>query len=512
MTSSSSPEPGRSLADAYKLLQLLDLVTVSIRSVIRAWAAPAPRTIGIAGDENLASWELFQAQRTLLSATGVLTELIANPSSRLLEVSSQYNESRALHIVAGLRVPDLLAEGSDSVGRGLHVEEISKRVGIESRKLSRLLRCLCSIHILQETQTNVFANSRISAALVGNEPLRAYIMLFGFDLYTASDHLPRTMLDPGKGKSYDVVNTAFQSAVDTSKPRWEWLEEKIPAQELLSPMGQGYPGAFGPDTQVAVKSKDSEGLVKRPELATFGLAMLGGGRVTGTAHLFDFPWADLGEGLVVDVGGGVGGFCLQLSHLYPSLRFIIQDRAPVLEQAKAAVWPKENPEAVESGRVSFVAHDFFIENPVKGADIYWLRYIIHDWSDDYCVRILAAIRAAMAPQSRILICDQVMNTTLGSAQITPAPAPLPANYGSFTRWSHQRDITMMSIINGIERTPAEFGQIIEKAGLVISKIYACRSQVSLVECVLPGALCEESVNGKAAESTAYKAADVNGTA
>ena len=33
----------------------------------------------------------------------------------------------------------------------------------------------------------------------------------------------------------------------------------------------------------------------------------------------------------------LGGFCLQLSQLYPKLRFVVQDRAPVLEQAKHAV-------------------------------------------------------------------------------------------------------------------------------------------------------------------------------
>lgn len=280
------PAPQRPLADAHKLLQLLDLVSGSIRSVIAAWASPASGTTNPAGTENLASWDLFQAQRTLLSATGLLTELVTDPSSRLLEVSSQYNESRALHIAAGLRVPDLLAEGTERGRNGLAVEELGTKVGIEPRKLSRLLRCLCSIHVFQETQPNVFANNGISAALVGNEPLRAYIMLFGFDLYTASDRLPRTLLDPKRGQSYDVDSTAFQSAVGTTKPRWEWLEGRIPAQELLDPSGQGYPGAFGPDVQIALDSEDTDGLVKRPEHATFGLAMLGGGRVTGTAHLF----------------------------------------------------------------------------------------------------------------------------------------------------------------------------------------------------------------------------------
>ena len=92
----------------------------------------------------------------------------------------------------------------------------------------------------------------------------------------------------------------------------------------------------------------------------------------------------------------------------------------------------------------------------------------------------------MARTSRVLIAEQVMNTTLGCPEIKAAPQPLPANYGSFTRYSHQRDLTMMGIINGIERTPAEFKAIIERAGLNLSKIHKCRSQVSLIECVLPG--------------------------
>jgi len=47
-----------------------------------------------------------------------------------------------------------------------------------------------------------------------------------------------------------------------------------------------------------------------------------------------------------------------------------------LIQAKEEVWPKENPEALKCGRVSFMQHDFFEINPVKGADVYWLRYIL----------------------------------------------------------------------------------------------------------------------------------------
>ena len=39
------------------------------------------------------------------------------------------------------------------------------------------MRCLCSIHVFQEVAPDVFANSRISEALVRNEPLRAYLLV-----------------------------------------------------------------------------------------------------------------------------------------------------------------------------------------------------------------------------------------------------------------------------------------------------------------------------------------------
>lgn len=91
----------------------------------------------------------------------------------------------------------------------------------------------------------------------------------------------------------------------------------------------------------------------------------------------------------------------------------------------------------------------------------------------------------MTRQSRVLICDQVMNTTTGSKELASAPWPLPANYGYWTRYAHQRDLAMMGIINGIERTPEQFRSIVERAGLRLVKVWECRSCVGIVECALP---------------------------
>ncbi|KAF3190679.1 hypothetical protein TWF788_008200 [Orbilia oligospora] len=454
---------------ALQLIKLSELIQSTVSDYVAAKSSKVENVEG-----SLPSHALFEAQRTLLSAAGMITELVGDPSGRILEVSLQHYESRSMHIVASLRIPDILAEHGDT---GCDINSLAARVGIEPRKLSRVMRCLCSIHVFREVAEDVFTNNPISAALVKNEPLRAYVLLCGQYGYTASDYLPRLLTDPVKGPSYSVDLAAFQDAVGTKASMWNWMEETTTVQDILNgrngPNGaeSAYPGVFGDELRQYIKEtdegQDDQRRVPRPEHAIFSLAMIGGGRVSGMAHLYDFPWSSLGKATVVDVGGGM-------------------DKSQVISKGEAELWPKESPSALQEGRVKFIEHDFFQENPIKGADIYWLRYVLHDWSDDYCIKILKGIRAGMGPRSKLLICEQVMNTTYGDPQLPSAPSLLPANYGYFTRYSHTRDLELMAFMNGIERKPAEFRSIIEQAGLHLNKFWKTRSQVGLIEVVLPG--------------------------
>ncbi|KIW05311.1 uncharacterized protein PV09_03836 [Verruconis gallopava] len=475
----------KTLADVVKLQQTVELLSKAVQVVVAEWAkesehlVAAVNGVSTSSAKTLPSRELYDAQRTILAATGMLTELVQEPSVRILEVATQFQESRALYIAAERRVADLLAV-KDKTG-GTPLSEISDHTRIESRKLSRILRYLTSIGIFKQTGPETFANNSVSAALVSNGPLRAYVQLVNSEAFSASDRLPRNLLHPVTGPSYDVTKTAWQDAIQTTKSRWDWIEERVEQEKLLDSGGH-YPGI--PSVVIEPPPKGEDGLVARPELAIMGLAMIGGGRVFGSAHVHDFPWASLGNSLIVDVGGGVGGFPLQLSMVYPDLRFEVQDRGPVIKQGLEHVWPKENPQALKDGRVKFTEHSFFEKNPTTGADIYILRLVLHDWSDEYCIKILKGIKDSMATKSRLLIIEQVMNTTLGSPDLQSAPAPLPANYGCYTRFSHSRDITMMASINGIERTPDEFRKLLDAAGLNFKKIWNVRSQMSLIEAIL----------------------------
>lgn len=65
---------------------------------------------------------------------------------------------------------------------------------------------------------------------------------------------------------------------------------------------------------------------------------------------------------------------MDLARQYPELSYVVQDRPPVIAQGKE-VWTKTLPDVLES-RVTLMPHDFFEVNPVQGAAVYFLRYIL----------------------------------------------------------------------------------------------------------------------------------------
>ena len=86
-----------------------------------------------------------------------------------------------------------------------------------------------------------------------------------------------------------MKETAWQKALGTTKERWNWLEEEVDATGLTDQQTNGsggYPGAFGVGTAEVIDPQDERKLARRPELDIFGLAMLGGGRTFGVAHLY----------------------------------------------------------------------------------------------------------------------------------------------------------------------------------------------------------------------------------
>ena len=55
-----------------------------------------------------------------------------------------------------------------------------------------------------------------------------------------------------------------------------------------------------------------------------------------------------------------------------------------------------------------MSHDFFTQQPVKNADVYLIRWCLHNWSDEYSIKILRALIPALKPGARVLVNDGVL--------------------------------------------------------------------------------------------------------
>jgi precorrin-6B methylase 2 len=105
--------------------------------------------------------------------------------------------------------------------------------------------------------------------------------------------------------------------------------------------------------------------------------------------------------MAVDVGGATGSLLYSLMQINPHLHGIVYDRPENVSRAQAAAISLDLSE-----RSTAVAGDFF--ESVPEGDLYLLRFILHDWNDEDCVRILKSCRRAMLPSSRLVLVESFL--------------------------------------------------------------------------------------------------------
>ncbi|MGW1175044.1 methyltransferase [Kitasatospora sp. NPDC002543] len=163
-------------------------------------------------------------------------------------------------------------------------------------------------------------------------------------------------------------------------------------------------------------------------------------------------------GTVVDVGGGHGGLLLEVLRRNPGLEGVLHDRAHVLAGHRL------EGEKEVAGRWSTMEGDFF--TAVPAGDVLLLKRITHDWDDDACVTLLGHCRRALRPGGRLLVLDAV---------VPRDDAPHQAK---------TMDLMMMASLTGRERTEADFADLLDRAGLRLSRILPTGTVLSVVEAVV----------------------------
>lgn len=328
------------------------------------------------------------------------------PTARMIELMAGFQLSQALYAVAKLDVPTLLAEDGP-----LPVSALADRAGAHPGALHRLIRSLTPLGVFRG-EGDLIHVTELGATLSRNHP----------------------------SSMYDVL--------------CYWMETHYgPFGELLTTARTGTPGA---DAHLGESFFDwITADTDRAELQNRAMA---GMSSSVRAGVFDDYVLPAGE-VVADIGGASGNVLTELLELNPDRRGIVLDLPAIVPGAH------ENLARVGmADRVEVVAGDFFTSVPT--ADVYLLSYVLHDWDDESCLRILRSVAAAADTGARLLLLESVV----------------PAD--ELPHLSKLTDLTMLGITTGQERSADEYRALLDRAGFTLDRTVSTSSPYSIVEATL----------------------------
>ncbi|KAG8158549.1 hypothetical protein KVR01_011671 [Diaporthe batatas] len=313
------------------------------------------------------------------------------------------------------------------------VEELAEPTGADVVFTARILRFLASHSLISEVAEDTFEANRLTRTLSVNAHRAGMNQTFQ-TIAPAVIKAPDFFRDTEFRNPDNNVKTPFQIVNNTDRPAFEWAHEHRP--ELIAEFGLWMTALRGQQTWLDVL--DFESLIK-------------GSGAEAAAITPETP-------VFVDVGGGIGSQCAILKSKLPNLpgRVILQDLPAVIEHAL----PTEG--------VEVTAHNFWTEQPVKGARAYYFRTILHDYPDEKCLAILENTVAAMGPDSFILIDDIIIPDKGAHARTT------------------EMDYIMMTTLAAMERTRKQWDNLLSAAGLeVVQRLTYLDDTAESIQVVIP---------------------------
>ena len=119
-----------------------------------------------------------------------------------------------------------------------------------------------------------------------------------------------------------------------------------------------------------------------------------------------------------------------------------------------------------TNRCEIVGGDFFKAVPA-GGDVYLLKHVIHDWSDDRAAAILKTCRRAMDARAKLLILEGLY--------------PPRIDQSDESRGAAANDVNMLVCTGGRQRSEAEFRNLYEAAGLRLTRFLPTQTPVKVIE-------------------------------
>jgi len=314
-------------------------------------------------------------------------------------------KARTCYAAAKLGIADLLAGGARTS------DELARDVGVQPRALYRLLRALTIVGLVSEAQEQRFSLTELGATLRSDVAgsMRAWVEFCGSPYYLeAWVHILHS-IDTGR-PAFDHVH---------GKPLFDYLVEHPEESRIFD------------DAMTSLTSNDAPEIVAAYDFARFKR--------------------------LIDVGGGRGALLLEILRTHSSATGVLFDRPHVTGDVAERI-----ADLGLADRCVVQSGDFFTEVPADG-DAYLLKYILHDWDDTNCGRILSSCRRAIAPGGKLLAIEVVV-----------PPVGVPGH-------SKLDDIEMMVLLGSQERTEEEYTALMERSGFRLTRIAPVNWLLSVLE-------------------------------
>ncbi|KAJ1390797.1 Winged helix-like DNA-binding domain superfamily [Sesbania bispinosa] len=157
---------------------------------------------------------------------------------------------------------------------------------------------------------------------------------------------------------------------------------------------------------------------------------------------------------LVDVGGGLGINLKLITSKYPHLKAINFDLPHVVQHAP-----------VYEG-VEHVGGDMFESVPT--GDAVFMKWILHDWSDEHCLKLLKNCYKAVPDDGKVIVVDSIL--------------PIEAEKTAIAKNAFVSDLLMMTQNpGGKERTQQEFMELAKGSGFSGIRFVCCVSGLWVME-------------------------------
>ena len=328
---------------------------------------------------------------------------------RLKETVYGFCLSQCVYVAAELGIADCLREGPKSCA------ELAELTGSHTASLCRLLRALASKGIFSEDEDGCFMLTPLAGILRTDteESIRGEVL---------------HMLHP------------------SSWAAWGELLHSVRTGEAA------FSRIFGEDAWTYRS--------RHPEIsAVFNTMATAMSKQEADAILPHLDLTNVGQ--IVDVGGGKGELIANLLLYQANLRGILFDQPQIVAGAEEVLQA-----AGVADRCRIESGDFFIGVP-KDGDMYLLKAVIHNWTNEQAIAILRNCRQVMSSHARIVLIESVLD---------PA-GPAAGNL---------KDLHMLVIHGGQERTRGEFGALLDASGFCLSNVVTTASGISIIEGIPTG--------------------------